>query len=138
MARPGEVVQRAPEGAEHGAGAALQRLQEALPLAKGQQQAAPPQLQQPFPSAPPPAPPTPEPPPISGDVSGGYDEQLFSQSHRPGEPITAGAPFGPGANFIPQAGEDDHTFMLRVADQLGRAPTTQRVRLLAERIRLGE
>ncbi len=52
------------------------------------------------------------------DVSGGYDEALFSPTWRPEEPITHGASFGPGRSFVILPYEDERSFVLRVADQL--------------------
>ncbi len=52
------------------------------------------------------------------DVSGGYDEALFAPTDRAAEPITHGAPFGPGANFVMLPYENERAFLLRVADQL--------------------
>src|SRR5215210_4895216 len=40
-----------------------------------------------------------EPQPIQGDLTG-YDNLLFGGSDRPDEPITQGASFGPGSNFL--------------------------------------
>jgi len=51
-------------------------------------------------------------------VSGGYDEALFGPTWRPEEPITHGAPFGPGRSFVILPYEDERSFVLRVADQL--------------------
>lgn len=62
-------------------------------------------------------PPTPEDDP-NADLNNGYDEALFGPTMRPSEPLTTGAPFGPGANFIPRPDEDDRSFTLRVADTL--------------------
>jgi len=52
------------------------------------------------------------------DVSGGYDEALFGPTWRPDEPITHGAPFGPGRSFVVMPYEDRRSFELRVADQI--------------------
>jgi hypothetical protein len=52
------------------------------------------------------------------DVSGGYDEALFSPSWRPEEPISHGASFGPGRSFVILPYENERSFQLRVADQL--------------------
>jgi len=56
--------------------------------------------------------------PEDDDASGGYDEALFAPSDRPDEPITHGAPFGPGANFVALPYEDEYAFRRRVADEL--------------------
>lgn len=56
------------------------------------------------------------------ELNGGYDPALFGPSDRPNEPITSGAPFGPGPAFVPTPQEDSRTFMLRVADSLSQTP----------------
>lgn len=43
------------------------------------------------------------------------DEVLFSPSDRPGEPITQGASFGEGADFLPLPHEEQDQYMSRVA-----------------------
>jgi hypothetical protein len=55
-------------------------------------------------------------------MNGGYDAALFGPTDRPQEPVTHGAPFGPGANFTQTPQEDSRTFMLRVAGQLSGTP----------------
>jgi hypothetical protein len=75
---------------------------------------------------------------LQGDVTGGYDAQVFGDSQRPTEPLHAGMPFGPGPNFLPEPGQDPHQFLLTVAQGLESSPTTDRVKMLAARIRLGE
>ncbi len=42
----------------------------------------------------------------------------MAPSSRPEEPITAGAPFGSGPNYVRLSSEDERTFMLRVAEDL--------------------
>ena len=104
----------APEGAPHGTGAALERIS----------RVAPPQPAQP--AQPPPAPRVqPFAPRTLGttlaeeeDISGGYDDVLFGPSDRPNEPLTHGAPFGPGSNFVPLPYEDEYAFRRRIADEL--------------------
>lgn len=79
------------------------------------------------------------PPQLTNDLNGGLDGELFGPSRRPNEPVTHGAPFGPGADFTPLPQETDRAFMLRVADDLTQSPaaTNQTKKYLA-RIRLGE
>jgi hypothetical protein len=62
-----------------------------------------------------PAQPEPE---LQEDASGGYDDALFAPTDRPDEPITHGAPFGAGANFVALPYEDEFAFRRRVADEL--------------------
>lgn len=54
----------------------------------------------------------------NADLNDGYDDALFGPTMRPTEPLTHGAPFGPGANFVPRPDEDNRSFSLRVADEL--------------------
>lgn len=117
MPRPGEVAPiRAGADAPHGESASLARL------------AAPPQgPPAPNPSAgPSPAQAAPAPggvlPTDAPDLNSGFDAALLAPSHRPNEPVTAGASFGPGPNFTQAAYEDDRTFQLRVADTLQTDP----------------
>ncbi len=105
---------RAGSDAPFGEGAALRRMAGTVP--------APP----PNPASPAPARRVPVQPVLAGagaqpdqtDVSGGYDEALFAPTDRPDEPITHGAPFGPGANFTVLPYENQRGFLLRVASQL--------------------
>lgn len=129
MARPGQIVPRAPADAEHGATAELQRVAGAIPARPAPQ----PQARQV--SAQPPS----EPVQLTDDLNDGYDAVLFGPSQRPDEPITEGAPFGPGSNFVPRPFEDDRAFMLRVADEIERSPGGQTPSLAAytEDIRRG-
>ena len=53
---------------------------------------------------------------------GDEETYLFSPTERPAEPISAGAPFGPGADFVRQAYESDRDFMLRVGQSLSGDP----------------
>ena len=79
------------------------------------------------------------PPELTGDLNGGFDEYLFEATGRPDEPITTGAPFGAGANFVPRPAETPRRFMLRVADTLERSPSAgPEVAKLVARIRAGE
>jgi len=115
VARPGEIVPRAPADAEHGSTAQLQRVAGAIP-ARPAAEAQPRQAGTQPPS---------EPTQLTNDLNDGYDAVLFGPSQRPDEPITEGAPFGPGSNFVPSPFEDDRAFMLRVADEIERSPGGQ-------------
>jgi len=115
MARDKDIP--APEGAPFGTGAALERMSEVVPA---QRQRARPQVQ-PFVTRGPGSPGAPL--GEEEDVSGGYDEALFAPSHRPDEPLTQGAPFGPGSNFVPLPYEDEWAFRRRIADELSVDPT---------------
>lgn len=75
--------------------------------------------------------------PANTDVSGGYDEALFSPTDRPHEPITHGAPFGAGASFIPLPTEDNYTFLNRVGDALASTPDAQALAPYISAIRKG-
>lgn len=124
--------------AEHGATAALGRLQKAAQPGGGSPQ---PGFEQAAGAALPAAPVQPG---VGdhADMNDGLDPVLFGQSERPGEPITHGAPFGPGANFIPKPFEDDFTFKTRVVQELRAAPAprgaTVYLDFLADRIARGE
>ena len=115
MARDKDIP--APEGAPFGTGAALERMSEVVPA---QRQRARPQVQ-PFVTRGPGSPGAPL--GEEEDVSGGYDEALFAPTHRPDEPLTQGAPFGPGSNFVPLPYEDEWAFRRRIADELSVDPT---------------
>ena len=119
MPRTGEVVPiRAGSEAPHGESADLARM--ALPrggTAPTQQQANPtagPAQAAPIPGG--------VVPPTAPDLNDGFDPALLGPTHRPDEPVTHGAPFGPGANFTQASYEDDRTFALRVADTLATDP----------------
>lgn len=120
MARPGEVVPiRAGADAPHGESADLARLavprQGAGPANPSQGQGPPvPNQQAPIPGG---ALPGGQP-----DLNGGFDAALLSPTTRPQEPLTHGASFGPGSNFVQAPSEDDRTFQLRVADTLSTDP----------------
>jgi hypothetical protein len=125
MARAGETPPvRAPAGSPHGESAELARL--AANVTRVPAGGPPPSATpaQPQAQSPQPAPgPTPGGPPApASDLSGGYDQALFAPTQRPDEPITHGAPFGPGANFVQAPSEDNRTFALRVAGQLASDP----------------
>jgi hypothetical protein len=115
MARDKDIP--APEGAPFGTGAALEQMSEVVPA---QRQRARPQVQ-PFATRGPGSPGAPL--GEEEDVSGGYDDVLFAPSHRPDEPLTQGAPFGPGSNFVPLPYEDEWAFRRRIADELSVDPT---------------
>jgi hypothetical protein len=121
----------APEGAPFGTGAALERMSEVVPA---QRQRARPQVQ-PFVTRGPGSPGAPL--GEEEDVSGGYDEALFAPSHRPDEPLTQGAPFGPGADFTPYSYESDQEFMARVARELDTPDAPREVRDFVRRLRQG-
>ncbi len=111
MPRPEQVIPRADSTADHGSDAQLKRLAAAVatkattpgPGSGGGASPAAAQAQQ-------------------ADLNDGYDTALFAPTDRPNEPVTAGVPFGPGSNFVPQPFEDDRTFMLRVASDLKASP----------------
>lgn len=64
------------------------------------------------------------------------DDFILSPTDRPAEPITAGAPFGPGPAFTRYAYESEERFRSRMADQL-QAEGDPEVRRFAERLRRG-
>lgn len=105
---------RKPEDAEHGTGAALRRLagtvQAPAPTPTPVPQGRPVRV----------APHAPGVADDQEDATGGYDDVAFGPSDRPDEPITHGAPFGAGANFVALPYEDEFTFRHRVADELER------------------
>lgn len=85
--------------------------------------------------------------PISGAVeddvafepSGEEESYIFGPSDRPNEPITAGAPFGPGGNVSRAAISLDADAVRRVADQITANRTSSpEARRFAERVRAGE
>lgn len=105
---------RKPEGAEHGTGVALRRLAGAVQAPRAEPAPRPERR------------PVSDVEPVEGpgaeeqdeDSTGGYDDAVFAPSDRPDEPITHGAPFGPGANFVALPYEDEFAFRRRVADEL--------------------
>lgn len=105
----------------HGQAAALERMASTVPAERqpAQRSAAP--VVQPFATKGPGSPGVPL--GQEGDVSGGYDNALFAPSDRPHEPITHGAPFGEGANFVQLPYEDEYAFRRRIADELSKDPT---------------
>lgn len=128
MPRAGEVVAKAPAGADFGSTAALQRMQRAVPIT-AEQAGAPP-------GRPPDAALDPQMDP-NVELNGGFDKALFASSSRPNEPVTHGAPFGDGANWVPQPNEDDYTFLLRVADDLDASPLAKTLSTYTAKIRRG-
>ena len=50
-----------------------------------------------------------------GDAPQETDVALYGPTHRPSTPITQGAPFGPGADFVPRPFEDERDYTHRVA-----------------------
>ena len=133
MARVGEVVPRAPQGSDHGASAALGRLQAAVPVPGGAGGATPAPGAEPQGVAP-------GPPPAGQvpDQNGGYDAALFAPSDRTHEPITQGAPFGPGASFVPQDQESDRDFLVRVATTIESSPgASNQVKAFAAAVKSG-
>lgn len=129
MPRPEQVIPRAAADAPHGATSALQRLALARPMpGSAPEEAGPVPTEDPT-----------VPPEIAGDLNDGLDEYLFAPTERPNEPLTAGAPFGQGANFVPRPYETPRAFKLRVADTLSSSPGAgPEVQRLIERIRRGE
>ncbi len=124
---------RAPEGSEHGTGADLRRLAGTV-RAPNPAPVLPPQTG--------PARPVPTRGPEAAlaedeDVSGGYDEALFGPSDRPDEPITAGAPFGPGRSFVILPYEDERAFARRVANQLESSSDAPSLKPYIEKLRNG-
>lgn len=68
-----------------------------------------------------------------------FDNQLFSGTDHPSEPITAGAPFGPGADFLNSGPEGDDAFIRRTAYEAALAPgASARARSYATRVARGE
>jgi hypothetical protein len=79
------------------------------------------------------------PPELTDELNNGADALLFGPSDRPDEPVTHGAPFGPGASFTAEPDETQRSFLLRVADSLDASPAaTAQARRYITRIRLGE
>lgn len=50
------------------------------------------------------------------------EEFLFSNSDRPNEPLTAGAPFGPGPNFVTRPVQTDSQFRQGLVARLETTP----------------
>lgn len=133
MPRPGTIEPRAGADAPHGATADLQRLAKAAPTRSA------PSTPAPAPAARPTTVPSPETQLPGTDLNNGFDEYLFAPTARDAEPLTEGAPWGPGANFVPRRMETSRDFLNRVADELSVAPGAgPQVQRLVERIRRGE
>jgi hypothetical protein len=77
-----------------------------------------------------------------GDVfvpSGEEEDFIFGPSGRPDEPITQGAPFGAGSDFLRSAYESDEAFTQRIASQIANAPSSPgEARGFARRLLEGE
>jgi hypothetical protein len=75
----------------------------------------------------------------AGDLTG-FDDILFSGSDYPDEPLTEGAPFGPGSNSLRSVGpETDDEFMARAAVAVAGSPSaTSRVKSFVTRVANGE
>lgn len=68
-----------------------------------------------------------------------FDKTLFSPTDHPGEPVTHGAPFGPGADFLNDGPEGDAAFLRRAAYDTAVAPGADvRARSYATRVARGE
>lgn len=76
--------------------------------------------------------------PATGDMTGGWDQQLFSPTNRPNEPATAGAMFGAGPAWVRRPGESDSLFRQRVAQSLLAQGNTPLIRSLVTRLLAGE
>ena len=68
----------------------------------------------------------------------GEDEQfIYSPTDRPGEPVTAGAPIGPGADISTHTVESDAQFKQRVAERMAATSASPEVRRFVERVQRG-
>jgi hypothetical protein len=68
-----------------------------------------------------------------------FDSVLFRGTDHPDEPITHGAPFGPGADFLAGGPEGDNAFLRRAAYETALAPgADNRARAYATRVARGE
>jgi len=128
---------RQPEGAPHGEGAALRRMAGTIPM--GTPGPGQPVVEQ-APAG------RPQPVPVDGpggqpdeeeDVTGGYDEAMFAPTDRADEPITHGAPFGPGASFVMLPYENERSFQVRVADQLESSNKAPSLKAYIDKLRAG-
>jgi len=54
------------------------------------------------------------------------EQFLFAPTDRPGEPVTAGAPVGPGSDFNRYADETDAEFKMRMAQTILKSPNVSR------------
>jgi hypothetical protein len=131
MPRPEQVRPTAPEGAPHGSTAAIERVATAAPIASPQQPVAIEPVQPEQVGV--------EQPQFEPERTDGLDAMLFAPTMRPDEPITAGAPFGPGPNYRPTPLETPRDFLTRIGNELANSPVaTPAVRRYADRIRRGE
>lgn len=79
-----------------------------------------------------------EPAQTLGNITG-FDDQVFGPSDRPNEPITAGAPFGPGASSVSSALPNEGPGSDQVLRDLVDSPSaTPRTRALAARVLRGD
>jgi hypothetical protein len=75
--------------------------------------------------------------PPPGDLAM-YEKIIGAPTMRPEEPITAGAPVGPGPSFVRVPNEDDSHFRMRVAhDLLSSQSSTSAVREFTQRYLAG-
>ena len=74
--------------------------------------------------------------PVDFTPAGEDEEFIYSPTDRPAEPVTAGAPVGPGPDFTKHTVETEAEFRTRVAGTLAQAPTRE-ARALAERLQRG-
>lgn len=64
---------------------------------------------------------------------------IFDATHRPGEPLTSGAPFGPGANSVPVPFQSDTQMLQSVVMQMASDPAApSELKAFAERVARGE
>jgi len=71
--------------------------------------------------------------------AGDEDEFLFGATDRPAEPVTTGAPVGPGADFTRFSVESDRDFRRRVAESiLSRPGVSKDTKAWAARAAAGE
>lgn len=67
------------------------------------------------------------------------EQFLYGPSTRPNEPVTAGAPFGPGPDFTAGAYETQAQFVQRISTELSQgANATPEVKQFAARVQAGE
>jgi len=58
---------------------------------------------------------------------GEEEEFLFGPSDRPAEPITTGAPFGPGADVVRRSFQSDDQLVAQVAERIAADPRAPKV-----------
>ena len=61
--------------------------------------------------------------PVDFTPAGEDEEFIYSPTDRPGEPVTAGAPVGPGPLATPHALESDADIARRVAERIASDPS---------------